>query len=78
MTDHPQSTPFYAKRIYRLLAGVFGLFLASLGIYAMLFAGPPATLQLVGGAVLVLVGANMTLSAYRAKESWLARIGPLP
>lgn len=78
MTDHRQSTPFYARRMYRLLTGIFGLCLASLGIYAMVFAGPSTTLQLVGGAVLVLAGANMTLSAYRARESWLAKIGPLP
>lgn len=73
-----QSTPFYAKRIYRLLAGAFGLCLAGLGVYAMLFAGPSTTLQLIGGAVLILVGANMTFSAFRARESWLSRIGPLP
>ena len=78
MTDHRPSTPFYARRMYRLLSGTFGLFLASVGIYVMLFAGPATTLQLIGGAALALLGANMALSAYRAKESWLSRIGPLP
>ena len=73
-----QGTPFHARRIYRLLSGGFGLFLASLGIYAMFFAGPSTVLQLMGGAVLLLLGVNLTLSAYQSKESWLSRIGPLP
>jgi uncharacterized membrane protein HdeD (DUF308 family) len=78
MTDHPQSTPYYARRMYRALTGIVGLGLASLGIYAIGFAGPSTSWQLLGGAVLVLAGVNMVFSAYRARESWLSRIGPLP
>ena len=78
MTDHRQSTPFYAKRGYRLLTGIVGLCLVGLGIYAMRFAGPSTLWQRLGGAALVLAGANMIVSAYRARESWLSRIGPLP
>jgi hypothetical protein len=78
MTDPRQSPPFYTRRTYRLLSGFFGLCLVGLGLYAMFHAGSSTTLQLVGGAALVLVGANMTVCAFRARESWLSRIGPLP
>lgn len=78
MTDRREGPPFYARRTYRVLSGLFGLSLAAIGLYAIFFAGPSTTLQSLGGAVLVLVGANMMLAALRAKESWLSRIGPLP
>jgi uncharacterized membrane protein HdeD (DUF308 family) len=78
MTSERESKPFYARQSYRLISGGFGVCLAGLGIYAMLFAETSIAPRLIGGAVLVLVGVNMTLSAYRARESWLSRIGPLP
>jgi putative Mn2+ efflux pump MntP len=78
MTGQRQRPAFYARRTYRVLSGLFGLCLAGIGTYALFFAVPPTTLQNVGGAVLVIIGANMVLAALRARESWLSRIGPLP
>ena len=78
MKDQRESTPFYAKRTYRLLSGAFGAFLIGVGLYALLFAGPLTALRLAVGIGLVLFGGNMAASAYAAKESWLSRIGPFP
>ncbi len=78
MTDR-ERPPFHAKRGYRLFSGVFGAFLLGVGVYALALGfAPMSALHLVGGIGLVLVGGNMVVSAYAAKESWLSRLGPLP
>jgi len=78
MKDQRESTPFYARRTYRLFSGLFGAFLVAVGLYALIFATSFSALRVVVGAALVVLGANMARSAYAAKESWLSRIGPLP
>ncbi|MDP2267938.1 MAG: hypothetical protein Q8K46_02110 [Deltaproteobacteria bacterium] len=78
MRDPHERTPFYAKRIYRLLSGALGAALIGVGLYALMLAGPLTVLSAVGGIGLILVGGNMVASAYASKESWLSRIGPLP
>jgi hypothetical protein len=57
---------------------VFGLLLAGVGSYALLIGQTDDAWQLVGGAVLLLVGGNMICSSWRGKPSWLSRLGPLP
>ena len=64
--------------LHRLFVGGFGLFLVGVGIYAIFFTGAFAILQFFGGSALVLLGGNMVVSASRARESWLSRLGPLP
>jgi threonine/homoserine/homoserine lactone efflux protein len=64
--------------LHRLFLGVFGLLLMGVGIYALFSASPFTILQLAGGSALVLLGGNMVVSAWRARESWLSRLGPLP
>lgn len=78
MKARRERTPYYARRPYRLLSGIFGTFLIGAGVYVLLFAGPLTTLHLVVGPGLVLLGGNLSASAFAAKESWLSRIGPLP
>ena len=78
MKDLPASTPYYVKPAYRLLSGLFGVFLMGVGGYALLFADPLTALHFALGAGMVLFGSNMLLSACTAKESWLSGIGPLP
>ncbi|HEY5807792.1 MAG TPA: hypothetical protein VIT67_07475 [Povalibacter sp.] len=78
MTEHRESEPFYARKLYRLLASGFGLFLMGGGFYVLFFSGTTTIPRLVAGSVLVLFGYNMVASAYNAKESWLSRLGPLP
>lgn len=56
----------------------FGLFLVTVGLYALLFVAPLTAPRVIAGVVLVVLGCNMLAAAYRAKESWLSRLGPLP
>ena len=70
--------PYYARSTYRLVTGLFGLFLVGVGFFVLLRATTTAAIRVSGGLVLVLLGGNMVLSAYRGKESWLSRLGPLP
>lgn len=73
-----EGKPFYAGRTYRLITAALGLLLVGLGGYALLLAEAAGMLRFVAGAALVLVGGNMVWSAYRVKEPWLSRLGPLP
>jgi uncharacterized membrane protein HdeD (DUF308 family) len=73
-----QKGPFYGRKLYRLFSSVFGLFLVGVGVYVLLLPAPKTILQMAAGLVLVLLGLNLFVSALRAKESWLSRIGPLP
>ena len=78
MTQQRANSPFYAKKLYRLLAGCSGLFLVGVGFYVLLFAGTSIVLRFVAGSALVLFGCNMVVSACKARESWLSKVGPLP
>lgn len=70
--------PYYSRSTYRFATGLFGLFLVGVGIFVLLRATTTAIVRVSGGLVLVLLGGNMVLCAYRGKESWLSRLGPLP
>lgn len=78
MTHQEESQPFYARKLYRFLSSGFGLFLMGIGFYILLFADTSIILRFVVGSVIVLLGINMVVSAYKAKESWLSKLGPLP
>ena len=78
MKNRQQTKPFYAKPLHRWLTAGFGLFLVTVGLYALLFVAPLTALRVIAGVVLVVLGCNMLAAAYRAKESWLSRLGPLP
>jgi len=69
---------FYQGLIYRILSGLFGLALIVLGLYISFVLGQIDALRFVGAVALVLLGGNMAYSAYRARESWISKIGPLP
>ncbi len=73
-----EPTTFHARKVYRLITAVFGLFLAGLGLYVLLFTGNTVVVRFVAGVVLGAFGINMVVSAIKAKESWLSRLGPLP
>ena len=77
MTDKPTKPRFPAGRVYRMLTGAFGLFLAGISIYALLFSGPSTMLQNVVAVVFVVLGGEMVFSACKGKESWLSGLGPL-
>ena len=70
--------PYFAGTLYRIASAILGLLLLSVGIYAWLL---PETIGLLrhGAALLfVVLGANALYCAWRAKPSWLTRLGPLP
>ncbi len=78
MTDPIHAEPFYARKYYRLIAGVFGIFLVGVGAYVLLGGGTSAALRWLGGIALVLLGGNMAYSAMNSRESWISKVGPLP
>ncbi len=78
MKDPMERPHFYTGKVYRAFSFLFGLFLAAIGCYGIFFAETSAIWRLVGGAIFVVLGYNMAYSAYKAKESWLSKIGPLP
>lgn len=78
LNDQRESSPFYAKPVYRLVSGAFGVLLIGVGLYALILAGPLTVLSAAGGLLLVAVGGNTLASAFANKESWLSKIGPLP
>ena len=78
MKESSRVRPYYARGNYRLATGLLGLFLVGVGVFVLLRATTTAVVRVSSGLVLVLLGGNMVLSAYRGKESWLSRLGPLP
>ena len=52
--------------------------MVGVGFYVLLFAGTSIVLRFVAGSALVLFGCNMVVSACKARESWLSKVGPLP
>lgn len=70
--------PYYARRSYRWITAVMGLFFIGLGLYVLGFAPASGAARYAAGAALVLLGCNAAHAAYRSRASWLSRIGPLP
>jgi uncharacterized membrane protein HdeD (DUF308 family) len=65
-------------KVYRVVSAALGLLLLGVGVYAWFFSGATTLLRYGAGAVLVVLGANAIWCAWRARPSWLSRIGPLP
>jgi hypothetical protein len=78
MSNQQPEPPFYERKFYRLITAAFGFLLAGVGGYALFFAETAAVIRFPGALGLLLLGYNMLSSAFRAKESWLSKIGPLP
>ncbi len=62
----------------RIFSVLFGLLLFGVGIYVLLFNHEFKFWHIIGGMMLALFGSNTLYAAYRNKQSWLSRIGPLP
>jgi small neutral amino acid transporter SnatA (MarC family) len=78
MLGKPANQTFYKGKLYRLTSAAFGSLLLGAGFYAIFFAETQAAVRITGGIALILLGYNTVWSAYKAKESWLSKIGPLP
>ncbi len=78
MIDSRKNQPFYARKLYRIFSGSFGLILTCVGLYSLLFIGPSTIIHFFAGSAIIALGYNMVASACKAKESWLSKLGPLP
>jgi small neutral amino acid transporter SnatA (MarC family) len=78
MTDHKNANPYYSRGLYRVATGIFGLFLAGVGIYAAFFGVVDPVFRIGVGLLFALIGGNAVWSAIQSKESWLSKIGPIP
>ncbi|KAF1697084.1 hypothetical protein [Pseudoxanthomonas koreensis] len=78
MGDERTKQPFYAGTTYRRVSAVVGTIVVVAGFYALLFAETDPVLRIPGGIGIILIGGNLAWSAWKARESWLSRIGPLP
>lgn len=66
------------SKVERAFSVVFGLFLLGVGAYAIGFGSAPLIWRIAGGALLAVLGGNMVYAGWRARRSWLSRVGPLP
>jgi len=69
---------YAAGPVYRVLSALFGLVLVAVGLYVIGWTEASAALRCGAGLVLVVLGGNALLAAWRGTPSWLSRIGPLP
>ena len=69
--------PYYRRPVHRLVTGTLGLLLLSAALYAAL-AQPSTALQPLAALAIGVAGGNMLWAACMGRESWLARMGPLP
>lgn len=70
--------PPSSGKFHRLASATLGLLLLGVGIYVWLLPETTGLLRHGGALLFVVLGANAVYCAWRAKPSWLTRIGPLP
>ena len=69
--------PYYRRPVHRLITGALGLLLVSPALYAA-FVQPSTALHQLAALAIGVAGGNMLWAACMGRESWLARMGPLP
>ena len=74
MRDDRDADRYFSGNLYRLLIGLFGLFLMFLGIYVVFFGVVDPLIRVVAGVLISLLGAEAVWSAIKSKASWLARL----
>ena len=67
---------YFSGTIYRVLSGLFGLFLIGVGIYAIFFGVVGLFARVSVGLVITVLGAETLWSSVQSKQSWLAKLGP--
>ena len=77
MEQHQGTSRYFSGRTYRILSGLFGLFLAGVGVYAVFYGVIHPLLRAGIGLLIATVGAETVWSAIQGRQSWLARSGPL-
>lgn len=76
MSDDQGINRYFSGSIYRVLSGLFGLFLTVLGIYVVFFGVVDIFIRIGLGLLIAALGSETVWSAVRSKQSWLAKLGP--
>ena len=76
MNQDQNTNRYFSGSVYRLLSGLFGVFLLVLGIYAVFFGVVDLPIRIVLGVLIAVLGAETIWSAIQSRQSWLAQLGP--
>lgn len=76
MRDDQDINRYFSGSIYRLLSGLFGLFLTVLGIYVVFFGVVDLFIRIGLGLFIAALGAETVWSSIQSRQSWLAKLGP--
>ena len=76
MKDKQDINRYFSGSIYRILSGLFGVFLTAVGVYVVFFGVVEPLIRVGLGLLIAVLGAETIWSAIRSKQSWLARLGP--
>ena len=76
MKNDPDIERYFSGSVYRVLSGLFGLFLTVLGVYVVFFGVVDPFIRLVAGLLISLIGAETVWSSIQSRQSWLAKLGP--
>lgn len=76
MKDDPDVQRYFSGSIYRVLSGLFGIFLTGLGVYVVFFGVVDLLIRVGAGLLITLLGVDTVWCAIRSRQSWLARLGP--
>ena len=74
MTEHQDANQYCSGAVYRIVWGLFGLFLATLGIYVIFFGAVEPLMRIGVGLLIALFGTNALWSAIQSKPPWLEKI----
>jgi uncharacterized membrane protein HdeD (DUF308 family) len=69
---------YFKGKTYRVFSFALGSVLLGVGVCVMLYPVSDNWLSYIAGIGFSVLGGNMMWSAYKAQESWVSKIGPLP
>lgn len=71
--------PFFAHPLYRTASALFGLVLAGVAGWIAIGGNTAHPAIQLGAVILFLgLGGNLMWAAWKAREPWVSKIGPLP
>lgn len=76
MKDDQDINRYFSGSIYRILSGLFGIFLAGIGVYVVFFGVVDPLIRIGAGLLITLLGVDTVWSAIQSKQSWLAKLAP--
>ena len=76
MKDDQDINRYFSGSVYRVLSGLFGLFLTGVGIYVVFFGVVGLLVNIGAGVIIAILGAETVWSAIQSKQSWLAKLAP--